>query len=196
MFRSRPWVLTRSPQTSDLALERGFQLVALCGAAPVLMDSRLHDERIALTSHLPHVMASLTAARLLGTPEQVSTLVGKGFRDTTRIARGATALWSDILRANAGPIAAVLTDLQEDLTRLLAALHSLTGEGEGGGVGLETAGGLETVVDLLDRGSAGLAVIPATGPDPDALWVAALAAQQSAQAAVPEPSGGARMDVR
>jgi prephenate dehydrogenase len=159
LFRGQTWVLTPSPQTDDAALERGLQLVALCGATPVLMDSLAHDERIALTSHAPHVMASLLAARLIGRPSEVPTLVGKGFRDTTRIALGRSPLWADILAANAEPVAAVLADLQEDLSRLLAALNELAAGGPA-----EMAG-MKTLTDVLDRGIAGLAALPDTRPD-------------------------------
>lgn len=184
MFQDRTWILTPSAATGRAALEHGLQLVAICGAAPVLMDSRAHDQRIALTSHLPHVVASLTAARLLGCPEAVPAMVGRGFLDTTRIARGGTLLWSDILSANAAPIAAVLADLQEDLARLLAALQGLA-------AGDRHPEGLGIVVDLLERGIAGLAEIPDAGPDADALWVAAMAAQQGfgPSRSEPQPRG-------
>jgi prephenate dehydrogenase len=176
LFRDQTWVLTPSAQTTAAAVERGLQLIALCGAAPMLMDSRAHDHRVALTSHLPHVVASLTAARLRSCPAEVAALVGKGFRDTTRIARGRTPLWSDILRSNAAPIAAVLGDLQEDLTLLLAALHQLAGDDdEFDEDDPALAAGIGTIADLLDRGIAGLAEIPGSEPDPDALWVAAVA---------------------
>jgi prephenate dehydrogenase len=181
LFRGRAWVLTPSAYSGEAALARGLELLEICGAAPVLMDSRLHDERMALTSHVPHVMASLTAARLVGTPDQVPVLVGRGFLDTTRIARGGSTLWSDILKANAASIAAVLTELQDDLARLVEALMVLAAGDES-----ETA--LVTVEDLLERGIAGLTGISETGPDTEMLWVTALAEQAALRQRVSEPT--------
>ena len=181
LFRGRAWALTPSAFSGDAALARGLELLEVCGAAPVLMDSRLHDERMALTSHVPHVMASLTAAQLVGTPDQVPVLVGRGFRDATRIARGEAMLWSDILTSNAASIAAVLTELQDDLASLVNALIALT-------AGDDNQAALATVTDLLERGIAGLAGIPDTGPDTEILWLTALAEQAALRRSVSEPT--------
>ncbi|MFC7730044.1 prephenate dehydrogenase [Actinomadura keratinilytica] len=125
LFTGRAWVLTPSPLTSQRALDRGRELVEVCGGVPLVMPSRVHDEVVALTSHLPHVVASLLAARLLDGPEETPLLAGRGLDDVTRIAGGSSLLWSDILRANAAPVARILGDLQADITGLLAALNDL-----------------------------------------------------------------------
>ncbi|WP_053695372.1 prephenate dehydrogenase [Streptomyces sp. NRRL F-5755] len=157
LFQDRVWVLTPSRLTSRTALDRALALIGLCGAVPVVMQSRAHDDAVALTSHVPHVVASLMAARLShGTP-QAPRLAGQGLRDVTRIAGGDSRLWSDILQANAGAVAGVLTDLQADLGELLVALRDLAGP-----PGRRSARSMETLVDLLDRGISGLDEI-ATG---------------------------------
>lgn len=179
LFRGQVWVLTPSAATDGAVTERGLQLVEMCGAAPVLMNSRLHDECLALTSHMPHVMASLTAARLVGAHDQVPMLVARGFRDTTRIARGGSSLWSDILKTNAAPIAAVLAEVQYDLGQLVDALRQVAAGGD-------EAAGLVAITDLLDRGIGGLSRLSDGGPDLDLLWVTALAAEGAL--ALPEPT--------
>ncbi|WP_223778393.1 prephenate dehydrogenase/arogenate dehydrogenase family protein [Streptomyces sp. 135] len=68
LFRDRNWVLTPSRLTSDEAFERALELVALCAAVPVVMRSQDHDAAVAVTSHVPHLMASLMAARLTEGP--------------------------------------------------------------------------------------------------------------------------------
>ncbi|MEU6036874.1 prephenate dehydrogenase [Actinomadura sp. NPDC047616] len=161
LFAGRAWVLTPSPLTSEPALERGLELVDLCGAVPLVMPSRAHDEVVALTSHLPHVVASLLAARLLDGPEETPLLAGRGLDDVTRIAGGSSLLWSDILRANAAPVARILNDLQADITGLLAALDDLALTGDRSG-----AQSMRTVMDLLDRGIAGRARIRAGEDEP------------------------------
>ncbi|MFB7089358.1 prephenate dehydrogenase [Streptomyces sp. NPDC056296] len=153
LFDGRPWVLTPSSQTSQSALNHALELVALCGAVPLVMDSEMHDQAVALTSHAPHMVASLMAARLQHGPPEALRLVGQGLRDATRIAGGDPQLWADILRSNAAPVARVLRELANDLTALLTALEDVAGnEGSQDPV----AGAL---VDLLERGAEGLHVV-------------------------------------
>ncbi|MFK4071916.1 prephenate dehydrogenase [Streptomyces sp. NPDC029674] len=155
LFQGRNWVLTPSPLTSDETFDRALELVALCGAVPVVMRSQDHDAAVAVTSHVPHLMASLMAARLREGPADLSRLAGQGLRDATRIAGGDSRLWGDILQANAPAIAGVLKDLHMDLSRLVPALDALATSG-----GQERDLGMRTLVDLLDRGISGLAEIP------------------------------------
>ncbi|MFD4524155.1 prephenate dehydrogenase [Streptomyces sp. NPDC058470] len=159
LFQGRPWVLTPSPLTSDTTLRRARELVALCGAVPVVTQSQVHDDAVALTSHVPHLVASLMAARLREGPDGVSRFAGQGLRDVTRIAGGDSRLWGDILQANAASIVGVVKDLHADLARLVSALDALA-EPESGERAGERAQGMRTMVDLLDRGIAGLAEIP------------------------------------
>ncbi|GAA2658929.1 prephenate dehydrogenase [Streptomyces aculeolatus] len=161
LFEGRPWVLTPSRLTSPATLERGRLLAELCGAAPLVMASRAHDDAVALTSHVPHLLASLMAARLRDDPAGVSRLAGQGLRDVTRIAGGDSRLWADIIETNAPALAGVVRAVHADLTRLVPALDALAGHGGG-----DRAEGLRTVVDLLDRGIDGLGTIPGARPGP------------------------------
>ncbi|WP_210947565.1 prephenate dehydrogenase [Streptomyces sp. MK37H] len=181
LFRGRPWALTPHRLTSRAALDRGLELAELCGAAPVVMRSREHDEVVALTSHVPHLLASVMAARLRDGPAGVPLLAGQGLRDVTRIAAGDPRLWSDILRSNAAAMAGVVKELRADLARVAAALDVLAKEGmltkedllagedmfaEGNGAGHDQ--GVRTLEDLLSRGVAGLAGLPRPGAGPPA----------------------------
>ncbi|MFJ6084464.1 prephenate dehydrogenase [Streptomyces sp. NPDC092369] len=180
LFHGRPWALTPSECTSDLALAFARELVELCGAVPVLTGSRDHDEVVALTSHVPHLVASLMAARLREGPEGMSRFAGQGLRDVTRIAGGDSRLWGDILQANAPAIAGVVRELHADLSRLVTAFDLLAEAAAETGSGFDaTSGstadlgpapgpsgherGLRAMVDLLDRGVEGLAELPVVG---------------------------------
>ncbi|GHB80508.1 prephenate dehydrogenase [Streptomyces viridiviolaceus] len=156
LFDGRAWVLTPSPRTAQTALNHVLELVALCGAVPLVMDSEVHDQAVALTSHAPHVVASLMAARLQHGPPEALRLVGQGLRDATRIAGGDPRLWADILRSNAAPVARVLRELADDLAELLTALEDVARDDA------SQDPGTGAVVDLLERGAEGLhAVRPA-----------------------------------
>nr|WP_202450640.1 prephenate dehydrogenase [Streptomyces sp. SID4917] len=154
LFEDRSWVLTPSNVTSRTTLNRTLELIALCGAVPLIMDSRDHDDVVALVSHAPHAVASLMAARLRHAPKEAARLAGQGVRDVTRVAAGDALLWADILGANAAPVAAVLRELREDLSVLLAALDRLAVAPPDGDRQIA-----KEMVDLLDQGVAGLAEI-------------------------------------
>ncbi|MFD7406971.1 prephenate dehydrogenase [Streptomyces sp. NPDC059866] len=159
LFQGRNWALTPSRVTSPATLDRALCLVELCDAVPVVMPSQEHDAAVAVTSHVPHLVASLMAARLRDGPAGTSLLAGQGLRDVTRIAGGDSRLWGDILQSNAPAVADVLRDLHADLSRLVPALDALARPGH-----RDRELGMRTLVDLLDRGILGLAGIPGTRP--------------------------------
>ena len=78
----------------------------------VTMTPNDHDRALAMTSHLPHVVASSLAATL--SPEN-RPLTGTGFRDTTRVAAGDPTLWSGILLNNVSHIVAGIDEVQHRL---------------------------------------------------------------------------------
>ncbi|MEU6484922.1 prephenate dehydrogenase [Streptomyces sp. NPDC046887] len=128
LFEGRPWVLTPSPHTDRAVLNQALELVSLCGAVPILMDTEAHDEAVALTSHAPHLVSSMMAARLAEAQGEYIRVSGQGLRDVTRIAGGEPALWSDILTANADAVADVLEAYAADLDRMIRALRAQRGE--------------------------------------------------------------------
>ncbi|WP_037604924.1 prephenate dehydrogenase [Streptacidiphilus rugosus] len=155
LFEGRTWVLTPMPDTDTDTLNAALELVALCGAVPVVMDAASHDRAVALVSHTPQVLASLVAARLEHASENAVRLAGPGIRDTTRIAGSNPAMWVEILSANAGVVADILEELADDLGGAVAGLRSLQTEDEA-----KRGAGAEAVADVLRRGNAGRARIP------------------------------------
>lgn len=151
LFEERSWVLTPSSNTSRTTLNRALEAISLCGGVPLIMESQAHDTAVALVSHVPHLVASLMAARLKGGSMETSRLAGQGLRDVTRIAAGDTRLWSDILQSNATAVARILEDLQEDLAALLTALNEVSSSRPDQG-----RQSMESVTNLLERGAAGL----------------------------------------
>jgi prephenate dehydrogenase len=162
LFQGRTWVLTPTPQTAAATLDAARELVARCGAHPVTMSAARHDRAVAASSHVPHLVASLLAARLADADPELLRLCGAGIRDATRIAAGDPQLWADILTANARPVAAVLAELAADLT---GALHALSGATPDGPAPPE-------LLDVLLRGARGRAALdpsPAP-PGPPGRW--------------------------
>ena len=145
LFEGRPWVLTPSPETSADAIDVVRALVEACDAVPVVMSPAAHDDAVALISHVPHLVAAATAARLDGAPAESVALSGQGIRDITRVAASDPDLWVEILGANASPVTSVLRELREDLDTVITALE---------------AGDEGTVRALLVHGNEGRAAIP------------------------------------
>ena len=132
-------------------------LAVACGAVPVSTDPETHDRWVALVSHAPHLVAVAMAARLApsAVPGDALKLAGQGIRDVTRIAAGDTALWTQILSANAGPVAEVVAAVAEDLAAAARALAAAAVPPQGAGTA-----GWPSATGLLDRGLAGVARIP------------------------------------
>lgn len=155
LFEGRPWVLTPTPGTDTEVLNLALELIALCGAVPVVMDADAHDRAVALVSHTPQLLSSLVAARLENAAETDVRLCGQGIRDVTRIAGSDPAMWVDILSANPGPVADVLAEVASDLEGIVRALRELDSADESKRT--SGAGGVEA---LLRRGNAGRARVP------------------------------------
>jgi prephenate dehydrogenase len=154
LFLGRTWALCPLAETSAEAVEAVTSLVMACGADPVTTDADTHDRWVALISHAPHLVAAAMAARLApsAVPADALKLAGQGLRDVTRVAAGDTALWTEILLANPGPVAEVVAAVADDLAQAARAL----------GVSAAPAAGAASggVTGLLDRGRAGAARIP------------------------------------
>ncbi|MER5376842.1 prephenate dehydrogenase [Streptomyces sp. NPDC002553] len=155
LFEGRPWVLTPTRDTDTEVLNLALELVSHCRAVPVVMDADAHDRAVALVSHMPHLVSSLVAARLENAEEAAVRLCGQGIRDVTRIAASDPRMWIDILSANPGPVADLLTDVAGDLEETVRALRSLQSSDEA--KRREGAGGIEGV---LRRGNAGQVRVP------------------------------------
>ncbi|CAM5453197.1 prephenate dehydrogenase [Streptomyces fumanus] len=155
LFEGRPWVLTPTGDTDTEVLNLALELVSHCAAVPVVMDADAHDRAVALVSHMPHLVSSLVAARLEHAEESAVRLCGQGIRDVTRIAASDPRMWIDILSANPGPVADLLTEVAADLEETVRALRALeSADGE------KRRRGTEGIEAVLRRGNAGQVRVP------------------------------------
>lgn len=155
LFEGRPWVLTPTRDTDTEVLNLALELVSHCRAVPVVMDADAHDRAVALVSHMPHLVSSMVAARLEHAEEAAVRLCGQGIRDVTRIAASDPGMWIDILSANPGPVADLLTDVAGDLEETVRALRSLQSADES-----KRGEGVSGIEDMLRRGNAGQVRVP------------------------------------
>ncbi|MEX2008561.1 MAG: prephenate/arogenate dehydrogenase family protein [Dongiaceae bacterium] len=132
LFDGRWCILTPPPGTDAAAVERMAELWRRCGSQVEVMDPRHHDAVLAITSHLPHLIAYTivgTATDLEdATRQEVIKFSASGFRDFTRIAASDPVMWRDIFLNNREAVLEMLGRFTEDLTALQRAIR--WGEGD------------------------------------------------------------------
>jgi prephenate dehydrogenase len=149
LFFARPWVITPNQQSPSIAVDLVKDLAMQIGALPIVMTAAEHDRAVALVSHLPQLVASLLAARLVEGEESELNLTGQGLRDTSRIAASDPALWLQILSQNAEAISPLISKLRTDLEIVENSFKNLSENGA-----------LARIHSLLERGNSGIARIP------------------------------------
>jgi prephenate dehydrogenase len=121
LLRDKVVVLTPTEQTSPEAVEQARHLWLAMGARVTLMSPAAHDEALALTSHLPHLLAAALAGIL---PAELRGLTAGGFRDTTRVAGGEPELWTGILLHNREAVLEAVKKLESNISHFRAALET------------------------------------------------------------------------
>lgn len=117
LFADSSYFLTPGPKTPPEPVQQLVELVRGVGARPLVVEAERHDRLVALTSHLPHLLAWALCATAgdMEDPEALAPYLGGAWRDVTRIAGSNPEMWSDILRANAGNLAEALHYLSAEL---------------------------------------------------------------------------------
>ncbi len=127
LFEGRWCIITPPPGTDEDAVVRVEQLWRAVGSQVDRMDPRHHDMVLAITSHLPH----LIAFTIVGTAtdlenhlqREVIKFAAGGFRDFTRIAASDPVMWRDVFLANKDAVLEMLGRFDEDLTALQRAIR-------------------------------------------------------------------------
>jgi prephenate dehydrogenase len=149
LFVGRPWVISANPESNPQAVSAIEDLAIDLGSAPLRVSAHEHDRAVALVSHVPQLVSSLLAARLIEAEGSDVSLAGQGLRDTTRIAASDPKLWIQILSANATEIAPVLKAFEADLHAVVESLENM-----------DQPGSLTRVSRALESGNQGVERIP------------------------------------
>ena len=132
LFVNRWCILTPPPGTDPKAVERLAAFWGALGAKVETMSPEHHDLVLAVTSHLPHLIAYtiVGTADELGevTESEVLQFSAGGFRDFTRIAASDPTMWRDVFLANKDAVLEMLGAFQEDLAKLTRAIRRGDGE--------------------------------------------------------------------
>jgi cyclohexadieny/prephenate dehydrogenase / 3-phosphoshikimate 1-carboxyvinyltransferase len=151
LFQKRRTIITPLEESSEVAISivRGFW--ESLGAEVDIMDVVHHDEILAATSHLPHLLAYSLVDSLvtLDQSTEVFRYAAGGFRDFTRIAESDPVMWRDIFVANRDALLKQLENFEEHLKELHQAI---------------TDGDTQTIESILERAQAARKVFSETSP--------------------------------
>jgi cyclohexadieny/prephenate dehydrogenase len=132
LFINRWCILTPPESASEEAIETLSEFWTKLGAKVELMDPEHHDLVLAVTSHIPHLIAYTIVGTASDLEEVTRSEVIKysagGFRDFTRIAASDPVMWRDVFLNNKGAVLEVLGRFTEDLTALQRAIRSGDGD--------------------------------------------------------------------
>ena len=125
LYRDRRVILTPVPETDPQAVERVDWMWRTCGAEVSHMSVTHHDEVLAATSHLPHMLAYglVDALARMDETDEIFRYAAGGFRDFTRIASSSPVMWRDICMANREALSAMLARFSVELTDLAQAIR-------------------------------------------------------------------------
>jgi cyclohexadieny/prephenate dehydrogenase len=127
LFDGRWCVLTPPPEADPQAVETLAEFWRRCGSQVEVMDAKHHDLVLAITSHVPH----LIAYNIVGTADDLETVTqgevikfsAGGFRDFTRIAASDPTMWRDVFLNNREAVLEMLGRFNEDLSALQRAIR-------------------------------------------------------------------------
>ena len=125
LFHERKLILTPQPGTSPSAVALVNSLWRSLGADVLGMSLESHDEVLAATSHLPHLLAFSIVDVLLqrNRSDDIFRYAAGGFADFSRLASSDPQMWSDIFCSNSDSIVKVLDDYVSDLVEFKQALE-------------------------------------------------------------------------
>jgi len=125
LYYNRRVILTPLPQTEADAVEKVRTMWQATGAQVTEMDVAHHDEVLAATSHLPHMLAFGLVDLLARQQDndEIFRYAAGGFRDFTRIASSSPIMWRDICIANARALSAMLARFGDEMTDLAETIR-------------------------------------------------------------------------
>ena len=132
LFKGRWCILTPTKNTSKDAIKKVDYMWQQAGMKVTIMDAEYHDRVLAITSHIPHLVAYSIVGTVTELEDQLKTEVIKysagGFRDFTRIAASDPVMWRDVFLNNSGAVLEMLGRFIEDLTALQKSIRWKDGD--------------------------------------------------------------------
>jgi prephenate dehydrogenase len=125
MFRQKTFILCPTQRTTPRLETAVHRIIAELGANPVVLPPAMHDNMVAVVSHLPYLVAAVlmqNAARLAN--DRLWTVSASGFRDTSRVAGTSPQVMLDILLTNKTAVLQQIADYQAKMTEVVALIEA------------------------------------------------------------------------
>ena len=131
LFKGHRTILTPIANTGTEAISTVKDMWETIGAEVVFMEPSVHDELLALTSHLPHALAFILVDLLSRqtNPEDSFDLSAGGFYDITRIASGDPVMWRDIFLSNQQAVLQRLTEFSTAIANFAELINDCDSHG-------------------------------------------------------------------
>ncbi|OGF50006.1 MAG: hypothetical protein A2044_00035, partial [Candidatus Firestonebacteria bacterium GWA2_43_8] len=122
LFKGSVCAVTPDKLTNKIALNKVAKLWKMLGAKVITLPPAEHDKILAATSHLPHFAAAAMSVSVINKNKNLLALIGKGFKDTTRIAASSPEVWAEIALANKKNVCAMLKLFMKQTAKLEKAI--------------------------------------------------------------------------
>ena len=120
LFEGRSWIICPE-QAGAAARQAVTEMVTLTGAHLVELSPEAHDRAVAITSHLPQLLASTLFT--LAEDQNARIAMGPAFERATRGAGGLESMWTDIFETNADEVARAAEAVSQELAKVAASLR-------------------------------------------------------------------------
>lgn len=126
LYHHRRVILTPLPVTDPEAVWQVTKMWESCGSEVAQMSVARHDEVLAATSHLPHMLAFglVDALARMRENDEIFRYAAGGFRDFTRIASSNPVMWRDICAANHKALAPILREFATEMSELAGSIEA------------------------------------------------------------------------
>jgi cyclohexadieny/prephenate dehydrogenase len=132
LFKGKYWVIVPYYSIPNEVMDNFSKFLSGSGAITEIMKPEYHDKILAITSHLPHLIAYTIVGTATDLEDQtkydVVRFSATGFRDFTRIASSDPIMWRDVFLNNKGAVLEMLQRFTEDLTYLQRAIRWSEGD--------------------------------------------------------------------
>ncbi|SFV59229.1 Cyclohexadienyl dehydrogenase  len=128
LFKNKRVILTPSPNAVNKSIEIVQDMWQQTGALLEVMDYQQHDKLLALTSHLPHILAYALIDDLIENTPNAFDYTAGGFKDFSRIASSDSIMWRDICLNNSAEIVIQIKQYQQSLNKLLDFIKNKNSE--------------------------------------------------------------------
>ncbi len=127
LFKDKPYILCPDPSTPGDALLTLIDIIDDLSAVPITLDPAEHDEMLAMTSHVPHLLA-IAIVRAAMEDDQahdlLESIAGRGFLDLTRIAGSDFHMWGSILETNKEAIGKAFDRIADSINTVRNSMNS------------------------------------------------------------------------